>query len=1019
MVVSVLSTILMTSMAAVFAKYERWEYFDALYYCFITLTTIGFGDYVALQKESALQSKPEYVALSLIFILFGLSVVSSAVNLLVLKFLTLNTEDERRDEQLRYTANLNPILLEGDVITHPSGAIQYTGPQSEAQLKALQAARGETGLSRISLTGSNRTGEQAALASSQQVQPWSTSLNYRQPLRRYLAHGAVRDHACSQENMCDYDQAAIELAGQGEDDEEDDDDDDDDEDEDDDDEEEEEEDEDEGEEDEDEDEDGDEGENDDYEQRQDEEDGESHNHNCDVWRAKERERERYMPEARYHDYFTRNSNIHSFRDPHPRGRESCETATEEYGGQDDDDDESSAALAPNLARITHWPLAQRSRQLLPLGHLTDPLESHHHQLLHYHKQQQHHQLSDHQRDTTQPPHLPGQRELDSLRLHHRHRHRQRHRDCPPIQPTDTGPQQANRFHCQVALHQHHHHYLKQQPQQFRMPEELQRSGKFASSLSNPNAHLLATGAQSQSSVATKYSPSHQLDHACSPAQSQARAEATRSRSRIGLELAVRDAHLSSCSCSWLSLGSNAVNQTANSCSQCLVLGAKGLMIQQKQQRQQHRQLQRQQQRQKRKQHHQRYLHQFRLDQQQQQREGGQIGSSTLECQLIGSPDTSFTTKTIEQSHQLPQEKMIASSIVGECGQLVSQINDSKSTTRTSYLTANPQVTPEQCLQGQQAGSLNSTNKTTLAQSVAATSTTIAAVATTTTSTTTITATSTTTTTKQAMAAVRGKRGSLTTLFGPVSCKNNRINTTASTNKKRNRNRSRTRNDSESELENNYELYCKSFSSLAQSPTYIQTATTSKWPSTVHQDQLAAGSKVRRGIGIGIDATKRARTLPKLVCKCCCQHLECIEYALQSSKSTTCQGKQQAYERQQAQDSIFRADKRGHKLGGERPSFSAGIPGSKSFGEGVNVVDSELGGEEMRRRRSGGGGSSSMTDQQTVAQSRDQTNELNDKAKRIDAILGSDQRTSEIFSIETSALSSAKPFRHKEGHTHSD
>lgn len=109
----------MTSMAGVFAKYERWDYFDSLYYCFITLTTIGFGDYVALQKESALQSKPEYVALSLIFILFGLSVVSSAVNLLVLKFLTLNTEDERRDEQMRFTANMNPIQLEGDIITAP------------------------------------------------------------------------------------------------------------------------------------------------------------------------------------------------------------------------------------------------------------------------------------------------------------------------------------------------------------------------------------------------------------------------------------------------------------------------------------------------------------------------------------------------------------------------------------------------------------------------------------------------------------------------------------------------------------------------------------------------------------------------------------------------------------------------------------------------------------------------------------------------------------------------------------
>lgn len=136
MVVSVLSTILMSSMAAVFASYERWDYFDALYYCFITLTTIGFGDLVALQKDSALQSKPEYVALSLIFILFGLSVVSSAVNLLVLKFLTLNTEDERRDEQLRFTASQNPIQLEGDVIT--SACAPRPHPLRVAPIRARQ-----------------------------------------------------------------------------------------------------------------------------------------------------------------------------------------------------------------------------------------------------------------------------------------------------------------------------------------------------------------------------------------------------------------------------------------------------------------------------------------------------------------------------------------------------------------------------------------------------------------------------------------------------------------------------------------------------------------------------------------------------------------------------------------------------------------------------------------------------------------------------------------------------------------
>lgn len=44
-----LSSIIITTGAAVFSRYEGWTYFDSFYYCFVTLTTIGFGDYVALQ----------------------------------------------------------------------------------------------------------------------------------------------------------------------------------------------------------------------------------------------------------------------------------------------------------------------------------------------------------------------------------------------------------------------------------------------------------------------------------------------------------------------------------------------------------------------------------------------------------------------------------------------------------------------------------------------------------------------------------------------------------------------------------------------------------------------------------------------------------------------------------------------------------------------------------------------------------------------------------------------------------
>lgn len=53
-----LSFIITTTGAAVFSKYEGWSYFDSFYYCFVTLTTIGFGDYVALQVCVTLESVP-------------------------------------------------------------------------------------------------------------------------------------------------------------------------------------------------------------------------------------------------------------------------------------------------------------------------------------------------------------------------------------------------------------------------------------------------------------------------------------------------------------------------------------------------------------------------------------------------------------------------------------------------------------------------------------------------------------------------------------------------------------------------------------------------------------------------------------------------------------------------------------------------------------------------------------------------------------------------------------------------
>ncbi|KAK5979996.1 Two pore potassium channel protein sup-9 [Trichostrongylus colubriformis] len=76
----------------VFHNEERWTLFDAYYYCFITLSTIGFGDLVPLQQGSALQLQPFYVIFTLLFVLLGLAVFSACVNLLVLGFMAPNAD---------------------------------------------------------------------------------------------------------------------------------------------------------------------------------------------------------------------------------------------------------------------------------------------------------------------------------------------------------------------------------------------------------------------------------------------------------------------------------------------------------------------------------------------------------------------------------------------------------------------------------------------------------------------------------------------------------------------------------------------------------------------------------------------------------------------------------------------------------------------------------------------------------------------------------------------------------------
>ena len=60
-----------------------------------------------------MEKKPEYVAFALFFIMFGLAIIAALLNLMVLKFMTMNTEDEKRDEaQALVVSTVPPQIFE-------------------------------------------------------------------------------------------------------------------------------------------------------------------------------------------------------------------------------------------------------------------------------------------------------------------------------------------------------------------------------------------------------------------------------------------------------------------------------------------------------------------------------------------------------------------------------------------------------------------------------------------------------------------------------------------------------------------------------------------------------------------------------------------------------------------------------------------------------------------------------------------------------------------------------------------
>jgi len=69
--------------AAMFGVWEQWEAMEAAYFCFVTISTIGFGDVVpGVAKGVVERGDAGKMIVAGVYIVLGLAMISMAFNLI-------------------------------------------------------------------------------------------------------------------------------------------------------------------------------------------------------------------------------------------------------------------------------------------------------------------------------------------------------------------------------------------------------------------------------------------------------------------------------------------------------------------------------------------------------------------------------------------------------------------------------------------------------------------------------------------------------------------------------------------------------------------------------------------------------------------------------------------------------------------------------------------------------------------------------------------------------------------------
>lgn len=128
--------------ALIFKEWEEWDYLEAFYFVFISISTIGFGDIVP--------QHPKFFLLSSIYIFFGLSLVSMCINVAVQFFTRTIRKAKATMNEISDKAQKTASMTIGKA---KSAVVKIAG---EATDEHEEGENGETGAQRRDSSGSLR-----------------------------------------------------------------------------------------------------------------------------------------------------------------------------------------------------------------------------------------------------------------------------------------------------------------------------------------------------------------------------------------------------------------------------------------------------------------------------------------------------------------------------------------------------------------------------------------------------------------------------------------------------------------------------------------------------------------------------------------------------------------------------------------------------------------------------------------------------------------------------------------------